>query len=210
MFDNGRSRKTIVAGILATALLAVFILVNDFRNFRDTHQTLDPKAQNGRERLPVGLEGTGKRFAFYDFESGNALDTGAHLAARGHGGKLSLVMSSHVPFSPGLWIKCKDLNTDSTWIRATGYVWFSCQPEEVRCNLVATCNRSGVNFKYMFVALENEQLKPNQWNRVSIDYRVPAAAGKEDVVQAYFWYRGSGVMLVDDVEVEFFMPAKLK
>ncbi|MFZ4521614.1 MAG: hypothetical protein ACOYNC_07910 [Bacteroidales bacterium] len=209
MNANGLSRKTVLAGLLAMFLLGVFILFNVFRSYRDSHGVSDPLSNPEREQLPPGFEGSGKRLAFYDFESGNANDSASHLTFSGHSGKQSLKMSSKVSFSPGLWIKFKDLKPgDSSWIRVTGYVWFTCPPGEVTCNLVATCNHAGVNFKYMFVALENENLGAGKWNKVTIDYHIPPAPDAEDVVQAYFWYRGKGEMLVDDIDAEYFNTIK--
>ena len=209
MFENGTYRRSFFAGLLAIFLLGVFILVNYYRFYRDSHQIIDPFKGIEREKLPAVLEGKGKLLVLHDFESGNAADTASQLAAIGHGGKQSLKMSSRVIFSPGLWIKFKDLNPgDSSWIRASGYVWFSCSPAEVNCRLVATCNHKGVNYKYLFTPFETENLKPNQWNRVSIDYHILPAPDREDVLQAYFWYRGNGVLLLDDVEIQLFEPAK--
>lgn len=136
------------------------------------------------EQLPAAFEGKGRQLAFHDAETR---------------------LNPEVPFSPGLWVKFKDLGpVDSAWIRATGNVWFSCPASEVKCSLVATCNHNGTNYKYMFVALEYADLKPNQWNRVSIDYLIPLAPDPEDVLQAYFWYRGNGEILVDDIKIEFY------
>ena len=209
MSEDGLSRRSFFAGLFAIFLLGIFISVNYSRFYRDSHQTIDPLAGVEREKLPAGLEGKGKRLAYHDFEAGNAGDSASNLAVAGHGGKQSLKMSSRVPFSPGLWIKFRDLNpADSAWIRATGYVWFSCSPAQAKCSLVATCNHKGVNYKYLFIPFETENLQPNQWNRVSIDYRIPPAPDREDVLQAYFWYRGSWEVLVDDVEIELFEPVK--
>jgi hypothetical protein len=233
MFEKGPSRRFFFAGLLAIFLLGVFISVNYYRSYQDSHQIADPSAGVEREKLPAGLEGNGKLLAFHDFESGNASDTASHLAFAGHSGKQSLKMSSKVPFSPGLWIKFKDLSAvdsplirhhdpllirhqnsfwiypyDSLWIRATGYVWFSCSPSEAKCSLVATCNHNGINYKYMSIPIEKEAVKPNQWNRISIDYHIPSPPDREDVLQAYFWYRGMGELLVDDIEVTFFAAEK--
>lgn len=198
-----------VAGLLALFLLAAFILVNYFMHYQVKHQASEQVYPEKPEKLPDVLNNSGRQLVFYDFESGNSMDTSLHLALKGHGGNQSFRMSSKAEFSPGLWIKFKDLNPgDSSWIRATGYVWFSCPSADVKCNLVSTCNHKGVNFKYMFIPLETENLKPNQWNRVSIDYRIPEAPDGEDVLQAYFWYRGGGEMLVDDVKIEFFKLKK--
>ena len=201
--------RIFAAGLTALFLLGVFISVNYYRFYRDSHQTIDPLAGVEREKLPAALEGKGKRLAYHDFEAGNAGDSASNLAVAGHGGKQSLKMSSRVPFSPGLWIKFRDLNpADSAWIRVTGYVWFSCLPAQAKCSLVATCNHNGVNYKYLFIPIETENLQQNQWNRVSIEYRIPLAPDRDDVLQAYFWYRGKGELLVDDVEVELFEPVK--
>jgi hypothetical protein len=257
MFEKGPSRRFFFAGLLAIFLLGVFISVNYYRSYQDSHQIADPSAGVEREKLPAGLEGNGKLLAFHDFESGNASDTTSHLSFAGHSGKQSLKMSSKVPFSPGLWIKFKDLipvdfplfkshgsslnhsqdsslikirglslsrqpdpplvdqqNSlwtkpyDSLWIRATGYVWFSCPPSEAKCSLVITCNHNGINYKYMSIPIEKEAVKPNQWNRISIDYHIPSPPDREDVLQAYFWYRGMGGLLVDDIEVTFFAAEK--
>ena len=191
--------------LAALALLGLFVgsvfMVHEHslqksREQGDTHEV---------ETMPDTAGVKPVRLALHDFEWGNASDTATHLAMQGHGGKQSLKMSSRVPFSTGLWMQFKDLKQPgSSWIRVTGYVWFSCPPADAKCSLVATCNHKGINYKYMFVALDKESLKPNQWNRVSIDYRIPAAVDRDDVLQAYFWYRGNGELLVDDIDVECF------
>ena len=200
---NGLNRKVFLSGLGAILLLGVFISVNYYRLYRDTHQSTDRSLQIEREQLPSAYEGKGKSLAFHDFESGNAADTASHLSARGYGGRQSLKLSSKVPFSPGIWIKFRDLKPgDSAWIRATGYVWFACAATDAKCSLVATCNHNGINYKYLAIPIEKEAVKPNQWNRISIDYRIPLPPDREDVLQAYFWYRGNGEMLVDDIVVE--------
>ena len=194
--------KFLFACLIAILLLGIFILVNFIRFYQDSHQTIDSLAGTEREKLPASLEGKGKRLVFHDFESGNASDTSSHLATPGHGGRQALKLSSKVPFSPGLWVKVKDIHpTGSSWIRATGYVWFSCQPSEVKCNLVVTCNHQGTNYKYMFIPLEKEHLITGQWNSVAIDYVIPPAPSAEDILQVYFWYCGSHELLVDDINV---------
>jgi hypothetical protein len=114
-------------------------------------------------------------------------------------------MNTQVPFSPGLRITFKELKPgDSSWIRATARVWFSGSSEEVLTSLVATCNQNGTNYKYMLLPLENEKLKPGIWNKVSIGYRIPAAANPEDIIQVYFWHRGGLELMVDDIRIAYF------
>ena len=201
----GVKRSSVVAFLLAAVLLGVFISVNYWLDYNDSGQVIDPLAVAETEHLPASLAGKGKTLTIHDFESGDLLDTSLHLASFGYRGRQSLKMNASVPFSPGLWMKFKDIDQSRPgWIRVTGFVWFSCQPSEVKCSLVATCNHNGVNYKYMFVPLELKNLKQNQWNGVSIDYAIPEAPDQEDVLQAYFWYRGNGEMLVDDIVVELY------
>ncbi|MEI7499217.1 MAG: hypothetical protein WCK84_02110 [Bacteroidota bacterium] len=219
MSIKGLSQKTLFAILSAILLLGVFVSVNYYFACQVKNQIPDFSSGVEREKLPFDLEAKGERLAFHDFELGNVNDTSSHMVLGGHTGKQSLKMSSKVPFSPGLWIKFKELYSnvspiikplDSAWIRATGYVWFSCRPSEAKCSLVATCNHNGINFKYMFVALETENMKPNQWNKVNIDYHIPPAPDCEDILQVYFWYRGNSELLVDDVEVTLFTPGNEK
>ena len=191
---------------MAFLLLGAFILINSYLAYKDTHRDPGHTPELAREVIPAFLSDKGIILAHHDFEAGNAGDPASHLASFGHSGKQSLKMNAEFPFSPGLWITFKDLNPgDTAWIRATGYVWFTCPVSEAKCSLVATCNHKGVNYKYMFVPIEKESVKPGQWNKITIDYQIPPAASKEDVVQCYFWYRGAGEMLVDDIEINYFM-----
>ncbi|MCX6277609.1 MAG: hypothetical protein NT004_05900 [Bacteroidetes bacterium] len=199
-------KSPVVAGILAVFLLGIFIVANEYRSYLNAHQSIDPFNDIEREQLPEHLEGKGTLLVFHDFESGNQADTSLHLTAPGHAGKQSIRLNSRFPFSPGLWIRFSELNTgDSAWLRGSGYVWFSGNPDDVKCSLVATCIHRGINFKYMFIPLENENLTPSQWNKVTIDYRIPQPPSTDDVLQVYFWYRGNGEVLVDDVKVEFWL-----
>lgn len=192
----------------ALALLGIFIGWNYVLNDRSMHEIPDQHGFNERERIPDTAGLTARRLAYHDFESGSAADTAAHLSTFGHSGRQSLEMSRSLPFSPGLWIRFRDLNPrGSCWIRATGYVWFSCEPAEARCSLVVTCNHNGINYKYMHVPVEMEPLKVKHWNRISIDYQIPVPPDREDVLQAYFWYRGTGALWVDDIDIEYYTQA---
>ena len=55
--------------------------------------------------------------------------------------------------------------------------------------------------------LDPGKIKEGQWNEFAINciLRDPQ---KNDLLQAYFWYRGSSEMLVDDIEVTLFQPKK--
>jgi len=158
-----------------------------------------------RETLPDTAGWKGRRLAFHDFESGDPADTASNCVAGGHNGNQSLRLRPWAPFSPGLWTRFGDLNPGETaWIRVTGYVLGPPDGKPLPAYLVATCNHNGVNFKYMYIDLEKEKLFPGRWNRLMMDYRIPRAPHPGDVLQAYFWYRGTGEMRVDDIEIEYY------
>jgi len=203
-------RKQLFATFSGLILLGIFIGWNYILHLNSQQNNSNQVIMNEREHIPEKSGLTPIRLAYYDFESGDIANPDLHLSASGHQSNQSMKLDLRVPFSPGLWIQFKDLtHSDSSWIRASGYIWFSCPVSEVKCSLVATCNHKGINYKYMFIPLEKEDVKPNQWNKINIDYHIPPAPDKEDVLQAYFWYRGKGEILVDEIEVTFFRKSEI-
>ena len=192
--------------LAALALLGVFVAWNEYRGAQ-SKKVQKSEVPVEQEQLPdtTGMRRT--RLAAHDFEGADAADPAQHLSTKGHDSRLSYRLTPDAPFSPGLWIKHRDLpRGKELWLRASGYVLFEGPDSLAKCSLVATCNHAGVNFKYMAV----EPLTPvaGQWNRVAVDYRIPPAPDGEDVVQVYFWLRGSHEVLVDDVVIELFMDEK--
>ena len=203
--ENSQQLRKIIPVLTATGLLLIFIYFNEYRAQQVKNRITGLYDNLEKERLPDTSGWKSKTLAFHDFAGGNPDDTASHISAKGFSGKNSLILSPRVPFSPGLWIRFRELKpTDSSWIRATGYVWISDDPESLRCSLVATCNHKGTNFKYMFIPLEIEKLTPGSWNKVVIDYRIPAPVNGDDIIQAYFWYRGKGQLLVDDIKIQYY------
>ena len=193
------------AALTGLALLGVFIFWNGYRERHDLKKRKETRAVVDREQLSDTSGYRSRQLAFYDFEWGKPADTASHLALTGHNSRQSFSMKPWMPFSPGLWIQFKDLpGGDSSWIRVSGYVWAPEGTDSLPCDLVVTCNHGNLNLKYVSFPVEEANLKRGSWNRITQDYRIPLLPGKEDVLKAYFWYRGTGEMLVDDVEVRVF------
>ncbi len=111
-------------------------------------------------------------------------------------------------FSPGVTLPYREVSSaDLVWIRASAWVWFSGRPEELATGLVITSNRRGRAFKYRILDLERQNLTPDIWNEVSMDYRTPYFEDKNETVQAYFWHRSDKELLIDDFEITLFEPA---
>ena len=197
----------LLAALTGLALLGMFILWNGYQGRRDVKKKKETRTVVDREQLPDTSGYRSKQLASYDFEWGNPADTTSHLALTGHNSRQSFCLKPWMPFSPGLWIQFKDLpGGDSCWIRATGYLWAPIHADSLPCDLVITCNHKNLNLKYMYACLDKEGLRRGEWNRVTLDYRIPDLPDKEDVLKAYFWYRGTGEALVDDVRVTLFQP----
>ncbi len=198
-------RNSIIAPLTGLLLLGLFIAFNEYAGWNDLRKKREAGNIPLRERLGDTTGFIAKRLAFHDFEAGNTADTSTHIAATGYNSEKSLRMNSFVNFSPGLWIRFSDLKpAPGSWLRVRAMVWYNGSHAGLKCNLVTTCNRNGINYKYQSVALDREPLAPDRWNVVSLDYRIPDPAAPRDVVQVYFWYYGGGWMLADNIVVTLF------
>jgi len=171
---------------------------------------LEPTESNEREFLQNEEKYYKRLIGCFDFEKTGASSDPALSKDYFHSGSSSFKMNKEVQFSPGLSVPFMKLssNEEELWIRATGYVYFICKPEEVLANLVITCRHKRLDYKYRSLVLENEKLKPNIWNRVTLDYLCPYIPDKNDLLQVYFWYRGDKELFIDDLYIELFKQKK--
>lgn len=177
------NRSIILSAATALGLLVIFGAWNFWLDRRWQQRNFPPDAIVVQEPLPDSATLSSRHLTFFD----------------------SVRMNSQTQFSPGLGITFRDLNPGNpAWIRITGNIWFSCRPEEVACNLVVTCNHKGINYKYVNLPLAKEPLKSHQWNKVSLDYRIPKAPDSDDLLQAYFWYFGTGEVQVNEIRVSYY------
>lgn len=169
---------------------------------------LEPSDNNSeREFLSDTANYTSRVIAFYDFEQPDQANPGNFCRDTAYAGSYSLRMSRKQEFSPGINLAYKDLSKkDFVWVRASGWVYFTCKPEEALCGLAITCNHHGKGYKYRLLELEKENLKPGVWNRVAMDYMTPFFEDKSNTLQSYFWCRGDKEILVDDFEIRLFEP----
>ena len=145
--------------------------------------------------------------AYYDFEQSDQDYSGYQTADVARTGKYSLKLTPGFHFSPGIWIKFKDLtNQGSVWIRATGYVYFTSTAREALASLVMTCCHEGMALKYQTLDIEKENFLPDKWNKVTLDYETPVISDRDDLLQVYFWYRGKDALYLDDFIIEIFEP----
>jgi hypothetical protein len=122
-------------------------------------------------------------------------------------GKYSFRMDSTWGFSPGYDIRFKDMtDKDHVWIRASVSIFPTADTRSNDALLVVTFNHKGRYYKYRGVRMSEPEfdVKPGQWNRVTMDYITPEVRSKRDKLSIYVWYQGNKPFYVDDLKVEVF------
>ncbi len=108
----------------------------------------------------------------------------------------------------------KDFETltgyDHAWIRVVFYVFPQSELEQKDFTLVMQFMHKGKIYKYkgenILPLLKNKTLQIGKWNKLSFDYLTPEVRTKEDVLKIYFWNKGRGKVIIDDVTVTVFEP----
>ena len=173
----------------------------------DVNFLLEPLKNQEKEMMDPRGESIKKRLAFYDFDEKYPAWSGSRTSRIARSGKFSFMLTPDCRFSPGLEIKYQDLtNSLSSWIRATGYVYFDYPAKDLKTDLVITCINKGKPYKYKSLRLSNEHLLPYRWNKVTMDYRIPFIPDNNDLVKVYFWDNGSNNIFIDDFDIELDEP----
>lgn len=143
----------------------------------------------------------------YDFEKPGPGDRSNKTSELSRSGHFSCKLNDKDQFSPGINEKFSKLtNKDYTWIRASGYVYYSPENAIKGAYLVITCNHQNNPYKYKALTLEKENLLSGKWNKVTMDWQTPYLIDKDDLLQVYFWYPGKKSIYVDDIQIEIFEP----
>lgn len=115
-------------------------------------------------------------------------------------------MSKNVPFSPGLKLPYKHISSEYYfYLRASVWVYgFNDDVKEKLRLVVNTATPDGGNLKYRAFSFESARIPflSGKWNRLSFDYLTPEVFTKEEIIQCYVWYEGSGVVWVDNLHVD--------
>lgn len=143
----------------------------------------------------------------YDFDKPDPAYRVAPTSEFSWSGKFSYKLYEQEQFSPGISEKFSKLtNKDDTWIRISGYVYYSSRDAIKGGYLAITCNHQNNLYKYKALNLEKQDLVPGKWNKITVDYQTPYLIDKDDLLQAYFWYAGKKSIYVDDIQIEIFEP----
>jgi len=126
---------------------------------------------------------------------------------RSYDGKGAFLLNEKIQFSPGIDIKYKDLTKKShVWIRSHVFVFLPEAYDEELPLLVATFNHKEKSYKYKAVGIKPDNIKYNDWNKISFDYLSPEVRSTEDNLLVYVWHRGKDTIFIDALVIDAFEP----
>ncbi|MCF6341589.1 MAG: hypothetical protein L3J31_02125, partial [Bacteroidales bacterium] len=101
---------------------------------------------------------------------------------------------------------------DHAWLRIEFYVFPQSERAQKDLLLAVSFQHRGKTYKYKALNIrslpENRSLQTGKWNKISFDYLTPEVRSEKDVLKIYFWNRGRGTVLVDDLTLTVFEPGK--
>jgi hypothetical protein len=122
-------------------------------------------------------------------------------------GRYSFRLDSHWVYTPGFDHKFREVvQSDYAWIRASVNVYPTADIKTNDALLVVTFDHGGRYYKYRGVRMSEPEfdVKPGQWNRITMDYITPEVRSKRDGISIYVWYQGKDPLYVDNLKVEVF------
>jgi hypothetical protein len=148
-----------------------------------------------------------KVLAFYDFEDSTA-EYRSHLeTVFVKNGKMAFTMDSTRSFSPGITISYSDLTKfPRVGVRISAFILVNDTTEKIPASLVISSAHSGNLYRYWARNFEALQLKPHNWNKVTLEYITPENPDPADELKAFLYYRGKSTLYIDDVKIELFEP----
>ena len=119
-----------------------------------------------------------------------------------------LKMSNENPFSPGIKEPYSSFSSNY-FFYLRGSVWVYSNSEDVTDNLLlvfSTKNKSEGELKYRAYSFSKSEkvFKPGEWNLLTADYLTPEVQSKDETIQSYIWYNGSGEVWIDDFTIDLY------
>ncbi len=152
-----------------------------------------------------------RTLSFNDFENFTEANKYHLTDSLAHSGLRSLQMDSQQKFSPAFKIAFNELtDKDHAWIRASAWIYPLTGSKNEIPLMVMTFSHDDQYYKYRTAGFENRKLEfsPNQWNLLTMDYMTPEVRSARDLLSVYLWFRGTGRVYVDDIQIEVIEPIK--
>lgn len=117
-----------------------------------------------------------------------------------------LKMGANNPYSPGIKEAYTHFSSNYFfYLRGSVWVYGNSEdiPEKVYI-VFSTKNEKGEELKYRAYSLKllQKEFKAGDWNLLTADYLTPEIQSKEEIVQSYIWYNGSGEVWIDDFKID--------
>ena len=129
-----------------------------------------------------------------------------------HRGKAAYLMDGRSEYSPGACLKISDAGIspeDSTMhgnrqtaIRAIAWVYLPGPVNPANTLMVISFENKGKPYSYTSFSLNEQKMKLNRWNRISLTVPIPAFKSPDDLLKVYVWNPGKQVFYMDDVRVD--------
>jgi len=114
-----------------------------------------------------------------------------------------LVMSSELPFSPGLDLAYRQITQmDHAWIRTSVNVFIPEDYSDEWPLLIMTFNHKGAAYKYRSSEKQFSNWKKGMWNTIQMDYLTPEVRSKDDNLMVYVWHRAQTPIAIDNLKIE--------
>ena len=136
----------------------------------------------------------------------NKIDEGINNDNAYSGEKVFILNKEH-PFSTKISKTFTELTKgkDHVWIKISLWVYPSSNWKASKLSLIATFEYKWKSYKYRGINSEGlENIIPNQWNKIEMDYLTPEPRTVEDIFSTYAWLRGDEEILIDDLKIEVF------
>ncbi len=134
---------------------------------------------------------------YQDFEEGNNIDSTIF-----HSGKFSFRLDSTILYSPNIEKAYSRLTEkDHAWINIIAYVYPTDSIALNPFSLVVHFLHNNYPYNYRALDFEKQQLKINEWNKITFNYLTPEVRKTSDKLKLFFWNRGKSKVYIDDVKV---------
>jgi hypothetical protein len=118
-----------------------------------------------------------------------------------------LAMDSSMPYSPGLYIKFKNITGEYyAWIKAHAEFLIPENYNEPLPLIVVTFIHDKKCYKYLTKELKPADDARGVWQKSFVDYLTPEVRDKEDTLQVYLWHRGRQPVYIKNLLIEAYDP----
>ena len=87
-------------------------------------------------------------------------------------------------------------------IRAVAYVYLTAVDREANTLMVISFEHKNQSYSYTSMNINQQKLKPGQWNRISLTARLPGFKSPDDCMKFYIWNPGKQVFYMDNLKVD--------